>query len=56
MVLDGNVNVWYVRGDTYQTLWLYKMDAEIHCRELYPNENADQRYSRVMCKQIHTHE
>jgi len=50
--------VWYVSGDDTDfgkpQLWMYKMDAEKHARELYPDESEDSRYARIFYRRVFT--
>lgn len=50
---------WYVQGETHlkgtacPTLFAHKIDAERHARELFPQEDAVRRYSRIFYKELH---
>lgn len=46
--------VWYVVGDTSETLWATKMDAEKCARYFFPDEAPDARYARVRCHKVCT--
>lgn len=48
--------VWYVAGDPERLLWVTKEDAERWAREVYPNMDADRRYSRVHFHEVHSYE
>lgn len=53
---NGRLYVWYVVGDARVDLWLTKMDAEKHARELFPHEPPDACCARVMVKRAMTYE
>lgn len=44
--------IWYVVGDTLRHLFSTKMAAEKYARVLFPDEDPDKRYARVMCRQV----
>jgi len=48
--------VWYVSGDPERLLWITKGDAERWAREVYPNMDADRRYSRVHFHEVHQYD
>ena len=49
--------VWYVSGEmrdpeAWPTLLRTKADAEAYARELFPNDTAERRYSRIMYRVV----
>lgn len=44
--------VWYVLGDVHKSTFKTKMEAEIYCRKLFPEETAQQKYQRIMYRTV----
>lgn len=58
--MKAHQEVWYVMGETdntdmmLPTLFDSKEAAEVYARMMFPNEDADKRYGRILFRNILT--
>lgn len=50
------IQVWFVVGDPDEILFVNKISAERHAREIFPDDPADRRYGRIKYKQVFNYE
>ena len=53
--MDEKLHVWGVQGDPDKLLWVSKIDAERHARELFPEESVHKRYARIFFMAVYAY-